>query len=37
MIDSNINFQYVQEVCIMSNQYKNTTEVKVQEKKYRCQ
>ncbi|WP_410568826.1 hypothetical protein [Acinetobacter sp. H1(2024)] len=33
MIDSNINFQYVQEVCIMSNQYKNTTEVKVQEKK----
>lgn len=33
MIDSNINFQYVQEVCIMSNQYKNTAEVKVQEKK----
>lgn len=33
MIDSNINFQYVQEVCIMSNQYKNTSEVKVQKKR----
>ena len=29
MIDSAINFQYVQEVCIMINQYKNITQEKV--------
>lgn len=29
MIDSYINFQYIQEVCGMSNQYKNIAQVKV--------
>jgi hypothetical protein len=28
MIDSNINFQYIQEVCIMSTQYKNIDEIR---------
>lgn len=31
MFDLNINFQYVQEVCIMSNQQKYTPEVKAQK------
>lgn len=33
MIDSNINFQYLQEVCIMSTQYKNIDEIRTVEKR----
>ncbi|MDV4244213.1 hypothetical protein [Acinetobacter baumannii] len=35
MIDSSIDFQYVQEVCIMSTQYKNIVEVKSEKEKTR--
>lgn len=35
MIDSSIDFQYVQEVCIMSTQYKNIVEVKFEKEKPR--
>ena len=35
MIDSSIDFQYVQEVCNMSTQYKNIVEVKSEKEKPR--